>query len=164
MFLLILAASSYFLTLLLLFKTQSLVHFGCVVLALWLLRQNMSGLNLKGLKMEHIEWVSLIRFFLFIKIWHILSIRLMDIRLLKLIKFVKFILSYIKKWIKASNKIWQLHYIDNIKKCSIMTLERLEARVKYLYYLLNKKEKTRVLSFVTMKKDNRRLVSYDYNK
>ncbi len=153
----------YFFSQSILFNTQSMIHFFCVAIALIYLKNAMTKLNFRSLKVEHMEWISTIRFYIFIKIWHMVSIRLWDIKLYRLIKLVKFVQTYLRRWVSAANKVWKLHYIDSIRKSSLDTMMRLDYRVKYLYYWFQKKETGKLLTYANVKKDNRHLVTYDYN-
>lgn len=80
MFLFILL-SIYFINTVALFETQSLIHFICFLLTLYLLRQFPEQINLKDLYMKYAEWIFLFVIVSKLKYYHCLYIRRFHIKL-----------------------------------------------------------------------------------
>ena len=149
----------------LLFQTQSMIHVVAVLIALLWVRKKYSNVELKKIKKERIDWIATQYYYVFVKIWYTLLIRLWGIKLYKVVKFVWFVLQGLRKWIKASNEVWKKHYIDNIRKNIVETLKRQENQVKNLTLLFSRKRrnKRKLLLEVEVKKDNRKEEGWDWN-
>lgn len=149
----------------LLFQTQSMIHVVAVFIALIWMKKKYSNVELKKIKKERIDWIATQYYYVFVKIWYTLLIRLWGIKLYKVVKFVWFVLQGLRKWIKASNEVWKKHYIDNIRKNIVETLKRQENQVKNLTLLFSRKRrnKRKLLLEVEVKKDNRKEERWDWN-
>lgn len=150
----------------LLYQTQSMIHVVAVLIGLIYVSKKVSSLELKKQKKERIDWIATQFYYVYVKIWYTLIIRLWGIKLYKVVKFVLLMLNSIRKWIRAANKVWRLHYVDNVRKNVIETLKRQENRVKNLTFFFEKqrRNKRKSLLGVEIKKDNRRITSRDWNK
>lgn len=151
---------------LILFQTQSMIHLVAVYLAFLVIKRSVSKVDLRSLKKERIDWIATQFYYVFVKIWYTLLIRLWGIKLYKVLKFVLFVLHSLKNWIKAANKVWKSHYIDNIRRNLLNTLTRQETQLKNLTLVFerSRKNKRKLLLQLEIKKDNRKLESWDWNE
>lgn len=151
---------------LILFQTQSMIHLIAVYLAFLVIKRSVSKVDLRSLKKERIDWIATQFYYVFVKIWYTLLIRLWGIKLYKVLKFVLFVLHSLKNWIKAANKVWKSHYIDNIRRNLLNTLTRQETQLKNLTLVFerSRKNKRKLLLQLEIKKDNRKLESWDWNE
>lgn len=149
-----------------LFQTQSMIHMVAVFLAFIMIKRSMSNVEFRSLKKERIDWIATQFYYVFVKIWYTLLIRLWGIKLYKVLKFVLFVLHALKNWIKAANKVWKSHYIDNVRKNLLSTLTRQETQLKNLTLVFerSRKNKRKLLLQLEIKKDNRKLESWDWNE
>lgn len=149
-----------------LFQTQSMIHLVAVFFAFIMLKKSLSRMEFRSLKKERIDWIATQFYYVFVKIWYTLLIRLWGIKLYKVLKFVLFVLHALKNWIKAANHVWKAHYIDNVRRNLLATLTRQETQLKNLTVLFerSRKNKRKLLLQVEIKKDNRHLVSWDWNE
>jgi len=151
---------------LILFQTQSMIHLVAVYLAFLVIKRSVSKVDLRSLKKERIDWIATQFYYVFVKIWYTLLIRLWGIKLYKVLKFVLFVLHSLKNWIRAANKVWKSHYIDNIRRNLLNTLTRQETQLKNLTLVFerSRKNKRKLLLQLEIKKDNRKLESWDWNE
>lgn len=149
-----------------LFQTQSMIHMVAVFISFILIKRSLSNIEFRSLKKERIDWIATQFYYVFVKIWYTLLIRLWGIKLYKVLKFVLFVLHSLKNWIKAANKVWKSHYIDNIRKNLLSTLTRQETQLKNLTLVFerSRKNKRKLLLQLEIKKDNRKLESWDWNE
>jgi len=143
-----------------------MIHLVAVFFAFLMLKRSLSQMEFRSLKKERIDWIATQFYYVFVKIWYTLLIRLWGIKLYKVLKFVLFILHSLKSWIKSANVVWKAHYIDNIRKNLLATLVRQESHLKHLTLVFerSRKNKRKLLLQVEIKKDNRHLTSWDWNE
>jgi hypothetical protein len=130
------------------------------------MKRSVSKMEFKSLKKERIDWIATQFYYVFVKIWYTLLIRLWGIKLYKVLKFVLFVLHALKNWIRSANEVWKAHYIDNVRRNLLSSLTRQEAHLKHLTLVFerSRKNKRKLLLQLEIKKDNRHLISWDWNE
>jgi hypothetical protein len=143
MYLLILL-TVYFINSIALFETQSLIHFLCFLLTLFLVRQLPEQLNFKELYIKYAEWIFLFIIIAKLKYYHCLYIRRFHIKLNSWYavyqywktKFLNIIVP------KLNNIPKMINYFYNLDRISLLNELVLQKNFFSLFYKTNIKKTT----------------------
>lgn len=134
----------YFMNISILFQNQSMVVFFSFWLLVYFINKYYINLKSTALQTEILEWIETIQFFIMMKNWNMLLIRLLNIKLYNFYKFIQLIKNDVIHSLNDLFYVLYNFYINNINKCSIWNLERLTVRCKSL--VLRKLDLSYILS------------------
>lgn len=122
----------YFMNISILFQNQSLVVFFSFWLLVYFINKYYVNLKSTALQIEILEWIETMQFFIMMKNWNMLLIRLLNIKLYNFYKFIQLIKNDVIYSLNDLFSILYNFYINNVNKCSIWNLERLTTKCKSL--------------------------------
>lgn len=134
----------YFMNISILFQNQSMVVFFSFWLLVYFINKYYINLKSTALQTEILEWIETMQFFIMMKNWNMLLIRLLNIKLYNFYKFIQLIKNDVIHSLNDLFYVLYNFYINNINKCSIWNLERLTVRCKSL--VLRKLDLSYILS------------------
>lgn len=134
----------YFMNISILFQNQSMVVFFSFWLLVYFINKYYINLKSTALQAEILEWMETMQFFIMMKNWNMLLIRLLNIKLYNFYKFIQLIKNDVVHSLNDLFYVLYNFYINNINKCSIWNLERLTVKCKSL--VLRKLDLSYILS------------------
>jgi hypothetical protein len=134
----------YFINISILFQNQSMVVFFSFWLLVYFINKYYVNLKSTALQMEILEWIETMQFFIMMKNWNMLLIRLLNIKLYNFYKFIQLIKNDIIYSLNDLFSILYNFYTNSVNKCAIWNLERLTTKCKSL--VLRKLDLSYILS------------------
>lgn len=122
----------YFMNISILFQNQSLVVFFSFWLLIYFINKYYVNLKSTALQVEILEWIETMQFFIMMKNWNMLLIRLVNIKLYNFYKFIQLIKNDVTHSLNDLFSILYNFYLNNVNRCSIWNLERLTTKCKSL--------------------------------
>jgi hypothetical protein len=122
----------YFSNISILFQNQSIVVFFSFWILLYFLNKYYLNLKSTSFQTDILEWIEMMQFFIMMKNWSMLSIRLLNIKLYNFYKFIQFMKNEIIYILTDVFYITYNFYLNNINKCAIWNLDRLVSKCKSL--------------------------------
>lgn len=115
-----------------LFQNQSMVVFFSFWLLVYFINKYYVNLKSTALQVEILEWIETMQFFIMMKNWNMLLIRLLNIKLYNFYKFIQLIKNDIIYSLNDLFTILYNFYTNSVNKCAIWNLERLTTKCKSL--------------------------------
>lgn len=115
-----------------LFQNQSLVVFFSFWIILYYLNNKYVHLKSTTFQFEILEWLEIMQFFMMIKNWSLLLIRLLNVTFFNFYKFIMFMKNELIYLLSDVFSIVYNFYKNNVYKCAFWNLDRLVSTCKSL--------------------------------
>lgn len=122
----------YFMNISILFQNQSLVVFFSFWLILYYLNKKYVELKSTSFQLDILEWLETMQFFIMMKNWGMLLIRLLNLKFFNFYKFVQYMKTELVYILTDVFSIVYNFYKNNVNRCAIWNLERLVSKCKIL--------------------------------
>jgi hypothetical protein len=122
----------YFMNISILFQNQSLVVFFSFWIILYYLNNKYVHLKSTTFQFEILEWLEIMQFFMMIKNWSLLLIRLLNVTFFNFYKFIMFMKNELIYLLSDVFSIVYNFYKNNVYKCAFWNLDRLVSTCKSL--------------------------------